>query len=93
MAPEMIQDALFDPKCDTWSIGCVLYLMLTNVPPFNGLSDSEVIAKIIKLKFQEDTITKNGHSIEALEFIKKLICPLEERMSAEEAIRDPWLKD
>lgn len=93
MAPEMITDAIYDPRCDTWSIGCVLYLMLTNVPPFNGLSDSEVIAKIIKLKFQEDTITKNGHSIEALEFIKKLICPLEERMSAEEAIRDPWLKD
>ena len=48
MAPEMIQDALFDPKCDTWSIGCVLYLMLTNVPPFNGLTDSEVIAKIMR---------------------------------------------
>ena len=51
MAPEMITDAIYDPRCDTWSIGCVLYLMLTNVPPFNGLSDSEVIAKIIKLKF------------------------------------------
>ena len=51
MAPEMITDEVFDPKCDTWSIGCVLYLMLTNVPPFNGLTDSEVIAKIIKGKF------------------------------------------
>ena len=46
MAPEIIVDALYDPKCDIWSIGCVLYLMLTNVPPFNGLTDAEVIAKI-----------------------------------------------
>ena len=51
MAPEMITDSIYNPKCDTWSIGCVLYLMLTNVPPFNGLEDSEVIAKIMGRKF------------------------------------------
>ena len=51
MAPEIIVDALYDPKCDIWSIGCVLYLMLTNVPPFNGLTDAEVIAKIKRGKF------------------------------------------
>ena len=52
--------------------------MLTNVPPFNGLTDAEVVAKIIRGKYQEETITDvNRHSEEALDFIKQLICPLD----------------
>ena len=62
MAPEIITDKKFDYKSDLWSIGCILYLMLAGVPPFNGLDDAEVIAKIIRGKYQENTVKLKGAS-------------------------------
>ena len=33
MAPEVIMGE-FDEKCDMWSIGCILFTMLTGLQPF-----------------------------------------------------------
>lgn len=55
MAPEVIEGN-FDEKCDLWSIGCILYTMLTAMPPFNALSDAEIIAKVRLGKYSEQTL-------------------------------------
>ena len=42
MAPEVIDTFLggeefsYDKKCDLWSLGVMLYMMLSGKPPFNG---------------------------------------------------------
>lgn len=39
MAPEMISGKDYDEKVDTWSLGVIFYLLLTNMHPLQHLSD------------------------------------------------------
>jgi calcium-dependent protein kinase len=45
LAPEIL-DASYDTKCDIWSAGCVLFVLLFGVPPFTGKTDIEVLTNI-----------------------------------------------
>ena len=46
MAPEIFTSSRYDEKCDVWSLGVILYILLTGSPPFYGNSDSEVIERV-----------------------------------------------
>lgn len=45
-APEVF-DENYDEKCDLWSIGCILYILLVEDMPFKSISDSEAEYKKI----------------------------------------------
>ena len=36
MAPEIFVSGHYNEKCDCWSLGVILYVMLTGRPPFYG---------------------------------------------------------
>jgi calcium-dependent protein kinase len=46
-APEVI-DGDYSEKCDVWSIGVLLYMLLSGQPPFNGAIGKDVTAAIKK---------------------------------------------
>ena len=45
MAPEVALNK-YNEKCDIWSCGVILYILLSGYPPFNGPNDNAIMAKV-----------------------------------------------
>ena len=90
ISPDVLSGS-YDVKCDMWSAGCILYIMLVGYPPFNGDTDKEIIKNVQKGKliFDEDW---SEISKEAIDLIKKLVTSPERRLTAEEALEHKWFR-
>jgi len=46
MAPEQAAGEATTPRCDLYSLGCVMYALLAGTPPFRGKNIAEVVHKV-----------------------------------------------
>ncbi|MED6158647.1 hypothetical protein PIB30_034589 [Stylosanthes scabra] len=47
MAPEIIQNQKYDAKADLWSVGAILFQLVTGRPPFDGNSQLQLFQNIL----------------------------------------------
>ena len=91
MAPEVIQGK-YDSKCDVWSCGVVLYILLSGRPPFPGKSESEIFAHIQAgpPSFAESSWKHVSKAAKSL--LKDMLKPdPRDRPTAYEVLRHPWV--
>jgi len=91
VSPE-VMDGCYKEKCDIWSVGVIVYMLLSGSPPFNGTHDHEILIKVKRGEYSIEGPRWNGVSDQAKDFIKMLLVKdPDERCSAAEALKHPWL--
>ena len=68
IAPEVFLQE-YTNKIDIWSLGVVLYIMLSGKVPFPGNSELEIIGNVIKGDFHFNHEPFKHHSPEAKQFL------------------------
>ena len=64
MAPDILRYEKYDAKADLWSVGTVLYEMMTSKPPFRASNHVELLRRIEKgedkIKFPEEVLVSDS---------------------------------
>jgi len=116
MAPEVVEafmddserDLAYDKRCDLWSLGIIMYILLCGYPPFSGncgarcgWNQGEACNACQELLFHS---IQDGHfdfpeaewkdiSAEAKDLISKLLVKdARQRLSAEMVLAHPWVR-
>ena len=94
LAPEIIsKNRTYTEKCDIWSCGIIMYILLTGRPPFNGATDEDVLKNILKNQIDLEKYPLSVTSSKAKNLLKKLLeSDPKKRITAEEALNDEWFK-
>ena len=91
VSPEVLKNK-YNEKCDMWSCGVIMYMMLSGNPPFKGDNDEEIYQAVKEGKYNFDDEKWDEISGDAKDLIKNLLIKdMNKRYSAKKALSHPWI--
>lgn len=89
-----ITEDLYSNKVDMWSIGCLLFVIMTAHLPFSGSTQDILFKHITNGNYHDKLLETMGISIEGRDFISRLLeVDVALRLNAYQALRHPWLHE
>ena len=89
-APEIVRREAYGLPADMWSVGVLLYFMLTGLSPFHGNTKDETLALMSKGHYDREPLQKHGPAV--LDLVTHLLeYNPEKRLSAAMALKHPWV--
>jgi calcium-dependent protein kinase len=92
VAPEVLKKS-YTEACDLWSLGVIVYMLLSGAPPFYGKNDEAIKSSIVHGEYSFPHELFRDVSEDAMAFVSCLLSySIEYRYTAEQALTHPWLK-
>jgi len=92
VAPEVLRRN-YSNKCDIWSAGIMLYILLSGSPPFHGASEKAIFKDILKGEVRFCFPPWPDMSAEAKEVVKLMLTQdPHKRPSAQDLLQHPWIR-
>ena len=93
VAPEVLLGAGYDSLVDVWSTGVIVYALLCGYTPFYSSDVQTLFRKIVNLEYEFNQDYWTNQSELAKDFIRRCLCDRTQRMTAEEALKHPWVAE
>uniref|UniRef100_A0A671S3A4 Uncharacterized protein n=1 Tax=Sinocyclocheilus anshuiensis TaxID=1608454 RepID=A0A671S3A4_9TELE len=91
-APEIHQNEMVSTVTDMWSVGVLVYVLLSGFNPFVAETNQQMIESICNAEYSFNDEAFKHVSVEALDFADRLLTKeRKHRMTAAEALNHPWL--
>jgi calcium-dependent protein kinase len=92
VSPEVLAGN-YDEKCDIWSAGVILYILLCGDPPFNGANDHEIYRRIASKKYSFPSPQWDNVSNDAKDLISHMLSDPDKRYTAEQVLKHTWVEN
>ncbi|GIX69201.1 3-phosphoinositide-dependent protein kinase 1 [Caerostris extrusa] len=90
VSPEMLAEKTASPSVDLWALGCIIYQMVSGLPPFRAPNEYLIFQKITKLEYD----FPDGFSALAKDLVQKLlIIEPSERLGSNDTNGYPSIKN
>ncbi|KAK8604939.1 hypothetical protein V6N13_082402 [Hibiscus sabdariffa] len=93
IAPEVLKRK-YEPEADIWSIGVILYILLSGSPPFWAESENGIFNSILRGHIDFNSDPWPEISTQAKDVVSKMLnSDPKKRLTASQVLSHPWIKE